>query len=599
MQQVDMISEISSYESRHRQILQVLLLLIVSSAVFVAGIGKLALTDPDEGRYALISKNMIDRHNFLVPWLGENYYSDKPPLYFWMTAGCLKIFGLDNPQFSARIVPVLGGLLTILATYLVASTLFNHMLGLLSAGCLLSTVMMVGCGKFVRMDIYLVALTAMTLWAFLKGYKQQGPTRWFLLIYPFLALGTLIKGPVAIVIPTAIIFLFLVWQWLIGQGDWKVLNHMRLILGLAIIIVLAGPWFLYMVTQYPGYAHEFFSRQNFERAVDNQSQLGHHTTPLIYAATLLIGFVPWTGLAVLAVARYTKSALGRGSRDWESKFLFLWFALIMIFFTIAKARLFHYVFPVFVPVAIFLGRFLYDYWQSDFPRRRRQLTFAWAYPAAFTVWISVVILYILAAFGSGWLQFHERWIGLPDLYGNSWFGRWGWIITLVYRLAIAVVLIKTFWYLWRNWQLPQLVMTIGAAFLLLMVDVSYTDLPRAADLASCRRLTPLVKKNCDVNTPILEGPVTHNQRWSLPFYLGNGYTIKYFSRTADLADYYKNPGKMIYLIRDEDTYNQCKYILGQRIEVLAHYSQTRLLLIKPKIKGSQSDLAANYTNEHE
>jgi 4-amino-4-deoxy-L-arabinose transferase-like glycosyltransferase len=580
MQELDLNYGIGSGESPQRQLLQVILLLVASSVVFFVGIGKLALTDPDEGRYALIGRNMVDRHDYMEPWLGNAYYAKKPPLYFWMTAASFKIFGLGNPQFSARVVPVLGAVLTILATYLVASTLFNHTLGLISAGCLLSTVMMVGVAKFVRMDIYMVAFLTLAFWAFLKGYKTRGASRWFLLVYPFLALVALVKSPFLLVIPFGIMFLFIVWQRLAGQGEWKVLGDMRLILGLAIIIAVAGPWFMYMVMQHSDYAYKFFVVENFDRVGGTEKSLGHRVTFLVYILTFLWGLLPWTPLAILGILRYSRSALSRGSSDWASRFLFLWFLVVLAVFSVSQTKLFHYVFPAFIPVSIFLGRLLYDYWHCDFPRRRRQLTFSWVYPMGLVVSSLVVGMYLLAVFGAGWFHYHERWIGLPDLYPGAWWG--GWIVKLLYRLVLAVGLAKILWYLWRNWLLPQLVVTIAAAFLVLAVDLAYTDLPRLADLCSCRRLAPLIRANADPSTLILEGPVTHNERWSLPFYLGDSMPVQYIRNMADLSGYYANSRKMILLSRDTYACKQVRLILDKRVKVLTEYRDTMLLLIQPK-----------------
>jgi 4-amino-4-deoxy-L-arabinose transferase-like glycosyltransferase len=582
MQQMDINYEINACEPRRNQMFQVLFLLIISAAVFVSGIGKMPLGDPDEGRYATISKNMIDRGNYLEPWLGDHYYPDKPPFYFWLTAGAFKLLGTENAQFSARIVPVLGGILTILATYLIASTLFNHLIGLISGGVLLSSVLMIGFGKFVRMDIYLVAFLSLAFWAFLKGYKEQGPTRWFLLMYPFLALAFLTKGPIALGIPGVVILIFLIWQAWIRQGDWRVLNHMRIILGLALMILIAGPWFFYMADIHPDYFQQFFGKHNFGRGLSSESGLGHRNSPLLYLVTLLVGFLPWTPLMVLAVLRYTKSVLTRGSTDWESRFLFIWFVFVMAAFGVMKTRLFYYIFPAFIPAAIFLGRFLYDYWQSDFPRRRRQLTFAWAYPLAFVVGMTIVFLYIAAAFGGIWLKFHEHWVGPQGFEDQTWWGCWGWLVCLIYRLGIAVGLVKLFWYLWRNWQLPQFAGALMTATLILAVDLSYTELPRVADLRSCQRLVPLVKGNYEAGTVIMAGPYSHNEQWSLPFYLGPDNPVKMVYNFGSVTDYYKNPGKIIYLSDDDDPYNQVQMVLKNRMEVLAQYRSIHLMLIKPK-----------------
>jgi 4-amino-4-deoxy-L-arabinose transferase-like glycosyltransferase len=573
-------------ESRQKQILQVAFLLIVAMIVFVTGVSRLSLIDPDEGRYALISKNMIDRHNYLDPWLGNTYYYDKPPLYFWMTAASFKIFGMENIHFSARIVPIVGGILTLLGTYLVSAALFNHALGMISIGTLMSTLAMVGLARFVRMDIYLIAFMTLTFWAFLKGYRQQGPTKWFLLMYPFIGLGILIKGPIALAIPAIVITIFLIWQGLLGQGEWKVLGHMKLILGIAIIIVIAGPWYIYMERAHPGYAREFFLNQNLSRAFNAGNTLGHHNSPLVNPLVLCVGFLPWTGLMLLGLIRYFRSALGRKSIDWESRFLLIWFFFILIFFSISKTILLHYVLPAMIPGAILLSRFLYDYWQSDFPRRRRQLTFAWGYPMVLLAAGTVVLFYLVSALGAAWLQFHEKWQYLPDFYSDTWWSHWGWMISLIYRSLIAVVLIKLFWYLWRNWQLPQLVLTIAGSFLFLIVDLTCTDLPKVTDLYSCQRLAPVIKQYADPETVILVGPVTKNQRWSLDFYLGAGFTVQQIQNLSVLWEYYKNPQQIIYLATDTDPQNQVKWFLGDRVRLLAEYRKTGVLLIPPENKLS-------------
>jgi 4-amino-4-deoxy-L-arabinose transferase-like glycosyltransferase len=586
-------------ESRQKQILQVMLLLIVALIVFISGISQLSFGDPDEGRYALISKNMVETGNYLEPRLGDHYYADKPPLYFWLTAASFKLLGSENAHFSARIVPIVGAILTILATYLIASTLFNHAMGMISAGGLLSTIAAIGLAKFIRMDIFLISFISLALWAFLKGYKNDGPSKWYLLMYPFLALGVLTKGPIALAIPAAVILLLLAWQTLLGRNEWKVLGHMRLIIGSAIVIVVAGPWFIYMERLHPGYAHEFFLNQNFNRAFQAGNNLGHHDNPLTNLAALFVAFVPWTGLVILGIARYLRSAFARQSTDWESRFLLLWFFFVLIFFSLSKTILIHYVFPAIVPGIILAARLVYDYWQSDFPRRRRQLTFAWAYPMILAVGGTMVLMYLAAAFGAIWLQFHEKWLILPDFYGENWWARWGWLLSTLYRLALAGVLVKVFWYLWRNWQMPQLVLAITASFLLLAVDLSYTDLPRMADLASARRLTPLVRDNSDPSTIILAGPNTKDQKWSLPFYLGSAYTVRQIPNLATLTDYYKNTDKIIYLATEADARQQVEWVLGDRIELLAQYRDMALLLIKPQTVGSENFSPANLESRPE
>jgi 4-amino-4-deoxy-L-arabinose transferase-like glycosyltransferase len=581
MQSLDLKYNAGFSESSQRQALQVVLLLVLAAIVFIAGISSLPLADPDEARYTTISMNMLERNNFLEPWLGDKYYPDKPPLYFWLTAGSLKILGTGNIHFAVRIVPVVGALLTILATYLIGATLFNHVLGLIGAGGLLTSLIMFGFSRFIRMDIYLAAFITLALWAFLKGYKTQEHSKWYLLMYPLLGLGVLTKGPIALIIPLAIIFLFLLWQILTKHNEWKVLMHMRLILGLSIVIAIAGPWFIYMMRLHKDYAREFFYLQNWGRAFDAANTLGHHATFLIYPAAVIIGFLPWTGLVILAIIRFTKSAFNRENNDWESRFLLLWFFLVLLFFSFSTTKLTNYILPAFMPGAVLLGRFIYDYWQSDFPRRRHQLTFAWAYPMVFGVSLTMALLFVASALLGIGLQFHGDWEMLPPFFGNSWWAGWGWFLCTLYRFTLAIAIIKLSWYFWRNWQLPQLAITITIAFLIWSIDLSYTDLPRIADRNSCMRLIPEIQKHADPFTLILAGPSPREQKWSLPFYLGGSYTVRFISSPAALADYYNNANQIIFLSTDENTTQQIKKIIGSRTQILARQKEMTLMKIDP------------------
>jgi len=192
--------------------IQIGALFAVAFVVLSAGINRTSLMDPDESRYVRVVRNMMDRANYLEPWLDGRIYTDKPPLYFWLVAGSVRFFGWEHVQFAARIVSVFGAVLTLGVTYLIGRPLFDHLTGLIGGGLLLSTVMMIGCGKFVRMDIFLIFFIFAGLWAFLRGYRSQSKSRWYLLMYPSFALATLTKGPVGLVLPGLIIVLFLVWR---------------------------------------------------------------------------------------------------------------------------------------------------------------------------------------------------------------------------------------------------------------------------------------------------------------------------------------------------------------------------------------------------
>ncbi len=563
-------NEIILIEDFKQNILQIILLLTISAAVFLTGTGKIALTDPDEARYALISRNMIERNNYLEPWLDNKPYYDKPALYFWLTAGAFKAFGITN--FSARLIPAFGAVLLLLSTYLVAANLFNHLIGMISSVVLLTTVAIMGFGKFVRMDIYLSAFIAFTFWCFVKGYySQTKSSKWFVLMYFPIALGILTKGLIAILIPAVVIFIFVFWQ-----GTWQTIWRMRLILGLAIVIVIAGPWFIYMISTHSDYFKEFFIRQHFERF--EGKSLGHVETPFIYVAALFVGALPWTPLAILAFLRYLKSAFEKVKPDGPAQLLIIWMLFTILFFSFGKTKLVNYILPAFVPLSIMLGRFFYDYMNSDFPRRKNQLTFAWSYPLIMLTGLFLVAMFITSSIAAVWIRFQEHWSNIPDLFANSWWGHWGWCVSMIYRVLLAIIILKMLWYFWRNWQLIGMTILITIGTIFLTVDLSYTELPRIADVLSTRRITGLIIANSTDEDIILAGP---EPRWSLQFYIAGKRNITQLYHLADFSEYAKYPGKMLYMTTDDDSYNQVAWRMPKRVRILTEYRQTRLLLIMP------------------
>ena len=74
------------------------------------------LFEPDESRYAQIPREMLERGDWIVPSLQGEPYLDKPPLLYWLIAGCYRVFGVSGAV--ARLVPALALHLCVLLLYL-------------------------------------------------------------------------------------------------------------------------------------------------------------------------------------------------------------------------------------------------------------------------------------------------------------------------------------------------------------------------------------------------------------------------------------------------------------------------------------------------
>src|ERR1044071_9156121 len=71
----------------------ILWLLALALLLIATGIG---LRDPwpaDEPRFALVARDMVATGEWLIPRVGGELYSDKPPLFFWLIALGLQTSG--------------------------------------------------------------------------------------------------------------------------------------------------------------------------------------------------------------------------------------------------------------------------------------------------------------------------------------------------------------------------------------------------------------------------------------------------------------------------------------------------------------------------
>src|SRR5688572_5262444 len=51
-----------------------------------------ALFEPDETRYAQIPREMLQRGELVVPYLHNEPYLDKPPLFYWLVMASYSLF---------------------------------------------------------------------------------------------------------------------------------------------------------------------------------------------------------------------------------------------------------------------------------------------------------------------------------------------------------------------------------------------------------------------------------------------------------------------------------------------------------------------------
>ncbi|MBD3327265.1 phospholipid carrier-dependent glycosyltransferase [candidate division KSB3 bacterium] len=314
---------------------------------------------PDEPRYAEIAMEMTETGNWLIPHLHGEVYTEKPPFYFWILAGSAKVFGHWGPV--AMITPAaLSAVACIGVIYLLGALLFTRPIGLLSSLMLMTSILFVGVGQMVRMDMLLLLCISLALLCFYRLYAKTTPYDGWYVAGFFLAaaLGTLTKGPIGLGLPGLIILIFLVWT-----RDFRVLKLTWIAWGSLLYLGIVLTW-LGLALREGGweYVYHITIMQNLGRVYDSFS----HARPwYFYLHTVPWITLPWFPFFVgaLIAGRGTPKVVQQGH---ALRFLWIWWGTTFLFFSCVSGKLEIYLLPLFPPTAMLSAQF---WWTSIGARR--------------------------------------------------------------------------------------------------------------------------------------------------------------------------------------------------------------------------------------
>ena len=315
------------------------------------GLGKTPLWIYDEVRNAECAREMYERGDWIVPTFNGGLRTLKPPLHYYFMFGGFKIFGVS--EWGARFFSAVFGVLTIFITYFFVKKYSSQRQALITALVLLASTHFLFEFRMSVPDPYLIFLNTASIFTAYLFFNEK-KNYWLWLCAITMGLGTLAKGPVAIALPGAAIF-----TWLIWERKLKEILSWKIIFAGIIMCAVALPWYLLVHKKTNGeWTRGFFLQHNFGRF--SEPMEGHGGPFIIVPIIILLGLLP----ASIFIGESFKKFRTR-FKDPFLKLALSVVGIFVVFYSISSTKLPNYAMPCYAFVAILLGSFINKAWEEN------------------------------------------------------------------------------------------------------------------------------------------------------------------------------------------------------------------------------------------
>jgi len=323
-------------------------MLLVAIVIWCGNLEYRKLSLSDEGRYSEIPRTMAQSGDWVTPRLNGIKYFEKPPLQYWATAAAYNVFG--EHHWTARLWPALTGFLGVLLMFHVGTRLYGADAGLYAALVLAGSLLYSGMAHILTLDMGLTFFLGLAMAGMLLALDSRADARtnrvWMHVAAAGCALAVLSKGLIGIVLPGAVIVLYI-----LVKRDFALVRRLHLVTGGLLFLAISAPWFVAVSLANPEFPEFFFIHEHFARytsTIHQRYQPWYYFIPI-----LLIGILPWVVTlfdALIGAFRQTRTA----GFD-ATLFLLLWSGFIFVFFSLSDSKLPSYILPVFPALALLIA----------------------------------------------------------------------------------------------------------------------------------------------------------------------------------------------------------------------------------------------------
>lgn len=321
----------------------------------------LGLTDfysKGEPREAVVAYTMVEHGNWILPINNGGDIPYKPPFFHW----CIALFSLLQghvSEFTSRLPSALALVAMSVGGFVFFAKRKNANMALLATLLSLTAFEVHRAGINCRVDMVNTAFMVGALFLMYRWWERGKHNM------PWLAIlcmsgATLTKGPVGMLLPCAVMGVFMLTQ---RESLWSAVWR----LGLTALLSLVLPLCWYYAAYLQG-GDEFLrlvKEENIDRLLGKMAYESHENPFWYNFLTLITGWLPYTllfvfSLFVLPWKRFSKSGFMQSVRRAEPMQVFVWlaFGLILFFYCIPKSKRSVYLLPCYPFMAWLMAQYV-------------------------------------------------------------------------------------------------------------------------------------------------------------------------------------------------------------------------------------------------
>ena len=315
--------------------------------IFASFNGQSHLFDWDEINFAEAAREMIVTGNYSLVQINYEPFWEKPPLFFWLQALCMNLFGIN--EFSARLPNAIAGAITGMVLYSIGRKNFSNSFGWLWAVAYCTSLLPVLYFKSGIIDPWFNLFIFYGTYATWKSiYNSNGKyLRWAVISGASTGLGIMTKGPVALLVVLMVFGVFFLWK------RFKVPIRFSQVSGFTLsLIIIGGLWFFIEWISGRGHIIEDFITYQIRLL---QTQDAGHGGPFYYHfVVLLIGCFP---MSIFALGGFFIKQEKDSQQDFQ-RIMLLLFSLVLLLFSLVNTKIIHYSSLCYFPLSFFAANYL-------------------------------------------------------------------------------------------------------------------------------------------------------------------------------------------------------------------------------------------------